>query len=60
MDYVCDECMNVAYDNGIDDPEKQVLVMVTSGKECEDHICERKELTKEELEGRICKCSCNR
>ena len=37
---VCDECLLVAYDEGIYDGEEQARVMVEMGADVQDHTCE--------------------
>lgn len=56
MSKYCDDCLTIAYDNGVFgiDAQKQFLSIV--GQEIEDHIC----IQTEEPELKIkCLCSCN-
>jgi hypothetical protein len=50
---VCDDCINVAYDNGIQGYEAQCAAMRNIGRDCEDHMC-----IKHEGEGDLCGCPC--
>lgn len=53
---VCDDCMLVAYDKGIETHGEQAMIMVTLGKELEDHICIVREEPDEDF---TCDCACN-
>ena len=54
---VCDDCLTVAYDNGIYDPNAQERAMVQLGAIMEDHLC----VTVEEPKlGIRCDCSCHK
>lgn len=52
---VCDYCVNVAYDEGVETYEEQATIMMTIGEEMPDHLCD----TTEEPDAKIrCDCSC--
>ena len=52
--HVCDDCLNIAYDNGIKGYEEQAKAMIELGFIVEDHLCDEIE-----TEGEIkCDCSC--
>ena len=52
---VCDNCLNVAYDNGMQGYMEQAEAMIQLGLELEDHLCEETE-----SQGEIrCECSCH-
>ena len=50
---VCDDCLNVAYDNGINGYEAQADAMRMIGRDCEDHEC-----IKHIEPGELCGCPC--
>ena len=52
---VCDECLMVAYDNGIEGDQQQTM-MIEMGGDVEDHLCEMVE----EPELINCLCACRR
>ena len=37
---VCDYCVNVAYDEGIEGYENQLALMVEMGADMGDHLCD--------------------
>ena len=52
---VCDDCITVAYDNGIQSYDDQVVTMLDAGDVLEDHLC----VAREEPELNIqCDCNC--
>ena len=51
---VCDDCLLVAYDNGIPTRAEQELVMIELGADVEDHLCE----TVESGGAVSCACGC--
>ena len=51
---VCDYCVNVAYDQGIQGYEEQATIMITMGSEVEDHLCDEVETVGEVR----CACDC--
>jgi len=55
MTRVCDSCMTVAYDKGINGAAEQAATMVSIGAELSDHICDEFE-----PDGEIrCDCGCH-
>ena len=50
---VCDDCITVAYDNGIQGYEDQADMMRIMGADVEDHEC-----IKHEGQGDTCGCPC--
>ena len=54
---LCDDCMTVAYDHGFDDPDQQIVVMVITGQDTEEHNCSMRE-EPEYFIGK-CICGCN-
>ena len=55
MTRVCDSCMTVAYDKGINGAAEQAATMVSIGAELSDHICDECE-----PDGEIrCDCGCH-
>ena len=53
---VCDDCLMVAYDEGVDDGEAQITLMVTTGSELPDHECILSD--DEPDDGWVCDCTC--
>jgi len=52
---VCDDCVNKAYDQGVEGYDEQVSTMMSIGAELPDHLCEELE-----LDGEIrCDCGCH-
>jgi len=54
MAKVCDDCLTVAYDEGIYDYDDQVMTMLSIGGDIYDHICNHVE--EPEIE---CACACH-
>lgn len=54
MPKVCDDCLTVAYDNGVYDYDGQVMTMLQIGDELDDHICNHVE--EPEIQ---CACACH-
>ena len=54
MAKVCDDCLTVAYDNGIDAYDDQVNCMIEAGNMIEDHMCSQVE--EPEIK---CACACH-
>ena len=48
--HVCDDCLLIAYDNGVDNYVDQATMMMAIGAESEDHMCE----------GNSCLCGCSK
>ena len=53
IETVCDECLMVAYDNGIEGDQQQTM-MIEMGGDVEDHLCEMVE--EPELINFLCAC----
>ena len=49
---VCNKCLEVAYDNGVDDKDLQEEMMIDLGLDLEDHLCDQVET------GGQVKCDC--
>ena len=51
---VCDDCLDVAYDMGIEGYEEQAYMMQMIGREAPDHLC----IETEEPGLMACACGC--
>ena len=52
---VCDYCVNVAYDQGVESYKDQAEIMVIAGGDVEDHLCDVNEEPDDNIR---CDCSC--
>ena len=51
-DKFCDDCLDAAYDMGIDDDETMDTILSEMGADIADHTCESVEFD------RVCGCAC--
>ena len=58
MTNLCDSCADVAYDNGLETPEIQYLMMSEMGADVEDHFCDA--IDEPDLWPDGCPCACYR
>ena len=56
-DFFCDDCLDVAYDNGIEDTATVMMILGEMGAEMEDHDCIK--FLEPDLNFR-CDCACNK
>lgn len=54
---VCDYCVNIPYDYGIQTYEEQASLMMEMGADVEDHLCDQNE---EPGSGIVCDCACTK
>ena len=54
---VCDYCLNIPYDYGVQTYEEQANIMIEIGADVEDHLCDQNEESDASI---VCECACGK